>query len=632
MNLPRWRSSFATLLLLVLVLPIVAACGGQAAVAPTTEPAATAAGGDTTTEATTAATEEAPAATMEEATPEATEAATEEATPEATEEATPEATEAAGTGTEGAAGADEVSPQPDTFRVNFSEPDNIDPQKASFVDEIGFIMLNYQPLMTFDTELKVVPGAAESYELSEDGQTFTFTLRPDQTYSDGEPLTAENFEYAFKRECDPNVAGEYQTIVFPIVGCQEFAEAFTTAGLTVTDEAQLEELREQVGVNALDENTLEVRLKEAAPYFLNVMALWVGAPTRQDLVEAGGENWWSDPANYIGNGPFQLVEWENQSRVLWERNENYAIEDRKPQFQYIEGSMTDESNVVFEAYRAGELDYIGLAAEDLEAVENDEELAAQRADVGGSCTFYLGFNNAVAPFDNKQVRQAFATALDREAWVSDILEGLGTPAYSFIPPGFPGHDPDETRFTFDQEAANELLDASGFDRSQEIKLTYASTARNKARNEYLAAMLQNNLGVTITLDPVDPTVYSSLFKDAETTPPMFILGWCADYPDPQNWTSLVFQTGGLTAGRVRYSSEELDRLTKEADVLPVDDPRRAELHAQAQDILVEDAPVAMFWHNVGPALVKPWITGLNQTPLDYFPGIFDLGSIQIQGE
>jgi oligopeptide transport system substrate-binding protein len=609
MNLPRWRNSFAFLLLLVLLVPILAACGGTAAVQPTAAPAAP------------AATE--PAAAPEAATAETpTEAPTEEAATEATEAPAEEATEAPTEEAAAGAGDGEVSPAGNVLRVNFSEPENVDPQKSSFVDEIRFIMLNYLPLMTFDTELKPVPGAAESYELSEDGKTFTFKLRPDQMYSDGEPLTAANFEYAWKRLCDPNTAGEYASIAFPVVGCEEFFSAFDTGGLTVTDEAQLQALRDAVGAKALDESTFEITLKDPAPYFLNVAALWVGAPVREDLVEAGGETWWSDPANFIGNGPFQLVEWENQSRVRFERNENYVLS--KPQFEAIEGPMSDESNVVFEAYKAGELDISGVAA--------DPELKAQLNEVAGSCTFYIGFNNTKAPFDKMEVRQAFAQALDREAYVRDVLQGLGVPAQSFIPPGFPGHDADEKQWAFDSAAAKQLLETAGYDANQEVKFTFAASARGQARAEYLAAMLQNNLGVKVTIDPVDPTVYTSLFKRDEDTPQMFFLGWCADYPDPQNWVSLVFQTGGISSDRINYSNPQLDELTKQADQLPLDDPKRAELYTEAQKLLVKDAPVAFLYHEAGPFLVKPWVKGLNSTPLDYFPGIFDLGSIEVVTE
>jgi oligopeptide transport system substrate-binding protein len=629
MNSPRWRQSFAYLLLLALLLPVLAACGGTAT-APTTESAATTAPAPAEpTVAEAEPTEEAPATeatmdtemTME---PEMTEEATEEATTEATED-----TDGAGTGGDDSTA---VSPVGNYLRVNFgAEPDNIDPQKASFVNEIGFIMLNYLPLMTFNTDLEPVPGAAESFELSEDGQTFTFNLRPDMTYSDGEPLTAENFEYAWKRLCDPNVAGDYTSIAFPVVGCEEYYTAFDSGEVTVTDEAELQTLRDGVGVEAVDENTLTIQLKEPAPYFLNVAALWVGAPVREDLVEAGGETWWFDPVNYIGNGPFQLTEWEHQSRVRWERNESYVLD--APTFEAIEGVMITEANVAFEAYRADELDIGGVSSEDLATVQEDEELSAQYEQSSGSCTFYIGMNNAAPPFDNREVRQAFAQAIDRESLAQDLEQGLALPTQSFIPPGIPGYDESIDLWTFDAAAAKEKLDAAGFDYNQEIKYTFSSTALGRARAEYIAAMLQNNLGVTITLDPVDPTVYTSLFKKAAAErPQMFFLGWCADYPDPQNWLSLVFQTGGISADRLNFSNEQFDQLTQQADLLPVDDPERAELYKQAQVLLVEEAPVAFVYNDTVNSLTKPWVTGINRTPLDYFPGIFDLDSIQIRTE
>jgi len=624
MNSPRWRHSFAFLLLLALVLPILVACGGTAA--PETAAPTTAAEPTTAPEAP-APTEaaEAPAeATME---PEAEATMEPEMTmeAEATEDTEGEAT---GTDTE----STEASPVGNYLRTNFgAEPDNVDPQKASFVGEIRFIMLNYLPLMTFNTDLEPVPGAAESYELSDDGKTFTFNLRPDMQYSDGEPLTAENFEYAWKRLCDPNTAGDYASIAFPVVGCEEFFTAFDSGEVTVTDETDLEALREAVGVQAVDENTLTIELKEAAPYFLNVAALWVAAPFRQDLIEAGGENWWSDPANYIGNGPFQLTEWEHQSRVRFERNENYVL--AKPQFEAIEGAMITEGNVAFEAYRSGELDIGGVGSEELATVQGDEELSAQFTQSPGSCTFYVGFNNAAPPFDNKEVRQAFAQAIDREGIARDLEEGLALPTLSFIPRGIPGYDESETLWAFDAAAAKEKLDAAGFDYSQEIKYTFSATSTNRARAEYFAAMFQNNLGVTITLDPVDPTVYSSLFRrTAAEKPQMFFLGWCADYPDPQNWTSLVFQTGGIAADRINYSNPQLDEMTQQADLLPVDSEERAQLHKDAQHMLVEDAPVAFVYNDTTNILIKPWVTGIELTPLDYFPGIFALDQIQIRTE
>ena len=524
-----------------------------------------------------------------------------------------------------------VSPAGNVLRLYWNvEPEHIDPQKAQGGTPTNFVVLNYLTLMTYDTALKVVPGAAERVTIAPDGSTFTFTLRPNQTYSDGAPLTAANFEYAFKRLCDPEIAAPYASIAYPIVGCQAYAEAITTSGLTTTQRAELAALREQVGVKALDDRTLEVRVEQAGPFFLNVFALWIGAPVRQDLIEAAGEDWWFDPANYIGNGPFQLVEWDHAGYARFERNPRFVLPDQQPTLEAIEALMVGDSGSAFAAYRAGELDIINVEPEDIMVVENDPALQAQRIDSNGSCTNWLGFNTSRAPFDDKRVRQAFAQALDREGWVRDILKGLGRPAYSLVPPGLPGHDADERRYELDPAAARRKLAEASFDMAQEITLTYAGGGRNHASNEYLAGMLQRNLGVKIVLNPLEGAGLRAVFRDPATVPPLTIGSWCADYADPQNFLSLVFQTGGVFSGTRGWSNARFDALTHDADALPLDDPRRAELYAEAQRLLVDETPVAFFWYPTVPLLVQPWVKGLQLTPLDLLPGIFDLGSIRIE--
>ncbi|MDQ5854417.1 MAG: peptide ABC transporter substrate-binding protein [Chloroflexota bacterium] len=529
----------------------------------------------------------------------------------------------------GAAG-DARSPAGNVLRLNFFvEPTTLDPQQATNVSDIQLIMLNYLPLMTFDTALKLVPGAAAQVDISDEGQTLTFKLHPDQQFADGAPLTAAHFEYAWKRVCDPLIAAGYVSIAYPIIGCQEYAEAITTNSLTVTDVAALQELRDQVGVHALDDDTLEIKLKEQAPYFLYVTALFIGVPVREDLIARGDAAWWSDPATYVGNGPFQLTEWEHDHRVRFERNPHYVLSDRSPKLEAIEGLMIPETNVAFEAYLTDELDIIDLFGSLLPRVEADPQLQSQRVDTPGSCTYFLQFNTTAPPFDKKAVRQAFAQALDREGWARDIGKGLRTPALSFIPRGQPGHDPTERRYTFDPAAAKQKLAASGYDMSQPLKLTYFGSSSNEASHQYLAAMFQNVLGVKITLDPVEPSIFGSLFESPATLPQLTMGDWCADYPDPQNWLSVAFRTGGVVAATIGWSNPKFDELTAEADKLRIDDPRRAQLYQEAQRLLVEEAPVAFFVDTNMHRLVKPWVKGLNATPLDYVPGLFSLETLEI---
>lgn len=619
MQLQNWRKSAAFVLLFVLIMPILAACGGTTPA--TNEPAATTA--PAAAEATTA-----PA--------EATVAPTEEA---AGAEATAEPTTAAEEPTAAPEGGSDVNATPGVLRIAYSaEPDNWDPQRASFVGEIQRIMLNYQALMTFDKQMQPIPGQAESVEASADGKTYTFKIRPDSKYSDGSPLTAENFEYAWKRLADPEIAGEYQFIACGVIeGYSEYAASTcadaegNTKTITEVQALDLEALREGVGVNAVDDSTLEIKLVDPAPYFLSMAALWIGVPVREEDA-ANGEEWFRDIANYVGNGPFKITEFEEGSSVTWERNENYSGPLGPVKLQGIQQTLIADGAVAFQAYKNGELDIGGVAAEDLAAIEGDATLSKELIDVPGSCAFYLGFNLAKAPFDNIKVRQAFAQSFDREAWVRDVLGGLGVPTYSLIPPGFPGFQEDLQTWPFDPAAAKAALAEAGFADASAlppIKLTYSSSPRNKVRFEWIANQLKTNLGVDVTLDPVDPTAYTALTK---TDPPqMFSLGWCADYPDPQDFLTVVFKTGGISAGRTGYSSEEFDDLVTQADK-EQDATKRAELYAQAQELLVQDAPVVFTSNDKGPVLVKPYVKGITDdtiTPLDYILGFFNLQELDV---
>jgi len=591
MSIRTLRNTAAVALMLVLIVPLLAACGGTPAAAPATAvPAPTAAA----TKAPAVAPTTAP--------------------------------------TEVAAGAAEAG----VLRRNLGgEPDNIDPQQASFTGEIQFIMMAYQGLMTFDKDMKPIPAAAESVSASTDGLKYTFKIRPGSKYSDGTPLTAKNFEYAWHRLANPETAGQYQSLPCGIIkGYSEWSAA-ACQGKTMTDTMALDlkKLEADYGVKAIDDNTLEIELTAPAPYFLSMAALWIGVPVREEDA-AKGSDWWYDPANYIGNGPFVLKEWDHDNKVIWEPNPNYNGPLGPVKLKKVEYFMISESQVAFQAYQNGELDILGVAAEDLGTVESDPVLSKDVINNVGSCTFGFYLNPQKAPFDNVKVRQAFAQAFDREAWIKDINNGIGHATQSFIPPGFPGYQADLQPWPFDAAAAKKTLADAGFPNGKglpEIKLTYASSARANARFEWVANQIKANLGIEATLDPVDPTAYTALTKDKATTPQMYYLGWCADYPDPQNWISL-FQTNGLLASRINYSNAALDKLIKQADV-EQDTAKRADLYAKAQKILVEDAPVVFLQNDGGPVLVKPYVKGVTEqtiTPIDYWLGFFNLPNVDVQ--
>jgi oligopeptide transport system substrate-binding protein len=242
----------------------------------------------------------------------------------------------------------------------------------------------------------------------------------------------------------------------------------------------------------------------------------------------------------------------------------------------------------------------------------------------GSCTFALMFHQLKEPFTDPAVRAAFSYGLDRDAWVADVLQGLGAPALTWIPPGFPGYQEGETRFGFDADKAMQTLTDAGYtvDNGQLMKggtafpleFTFSDSPRNRTRYEWLAAKYKEILGVDIPLNPVEATTYTNLTKDVNTAPQFFILGWCADYPDPQNWLSVYWKTGAF-GERIGFSNAQMDELMTQADG-ELDAEKRAELYAQAQDMLVEGGYVAFLYNNVNTYLVKPWVEGVTSTPMD----------------
>jgi len=403
-----------------------------------------------------------------------------------------------------------------------------------------------------------------------------------------------------------------------------------TKTITEAKALDLAKLRDGVGVKAVDDNTLTIELVNPAPYFLSMAALWIGVPVREDDAANVQDLVTGVPEHFIGNGPFMLTEHEQGTKATWEANPNYQGPLGPVKLKGIEMAMIADSAVAFQAYKNGELDIGGVAPEDLAAVQGDAALSKEVVDLPGSCTFYLGFNVNKPPFDNVKVRQAFAQAFDRDAWVRDVFSGLGAPTQTFIPPGFPGYEKSD-QWKFDPAAAKQSLADAGFadlTKLPEIKLTFSSSARNKVRFEWVANQIKQNLGVDAKLDPVDPTAYTALVKDPKTTPQMFYLGWCADYPDPQDWLTLVFKTGGSASGRIGWADKQFDDLVTKADIEP-DAAKRADLYAQAQKLLIDEAPVAFTSNDINKALVKPYVKGVKVTPLDYIPGFFNLPNLEV---
>jgi oligopeptide transport system substrate-binding protein len=529
----------------------------------------------------------------------------------------------------------EVTPVPEAkpavLRINLGTyPDTIDPQKSSFVNEIAHLKLIYEGLTKFNEKLETVPGSAEKWVYSPDGMTLTFTLRKDLKYSDGSLLNAKRFEYSIKRNIDPATAGEYAAITDEIKGAPEWRGGDEAAKAIVDESVKATHADGAACADYEDAacDTLVLTLSKPAPYFHTIMGIWVAFPAKEENITTGGENWWNGSKFQVGNGPYILKSLEPFVRGYFTPNPNYWGGVGKVDIEY---SYIVDTAVAFEAYKNNEFDIIVGAAEDVATIKADPQMSTELKQYPGSCTYAVMFHQLKEPFTDQKVREAFTMAFDRDAWVRDVLKNVGSPTLTWIPKGYPGYKEGETRWAYDPEKAKAALAASTYgsvDKLPPIELTFSDSPRNRTRYEWLAAKWKEVLGVDAKLNPVEATTYTALTKDVKTAPAAFVLGWCADYPDPQNWLSVYWKTGGF-GERIAYSNADFDKLVNAADV-ELDPAKRADLYQQAQDVLVDSIPGAFVWNNINSYLVKPWVKGIVTTPQDSgWPGDINPSGITI---
>ncbi|MBL8128580.1 MAG: peptide ABC transporter substrate-binding protein [Chloroflexia bacterium] len=504
-----------------------------------------------------------------------------------------------------------------------SYPDVVDPQKSSTTPEIDILQLVYEGLTRLDANQETVPGAAESWEYNDDATQITFKLRPGLTYSDGSPLTAENFRYAVERTCDPGTAGEYQYLLFEVKGCADLAGLAADADGNPKEftPAEHDAAVASLGVKAVDDLTLQIDLTNPAPYFHTIAALWVFFPVKQEIAAKDPDNWWKKAENHLGNGPFTVTGVEEGQEWTFAANDNYW--QGRPRLDGIVYRYVDEAAVALEAYRAGDLDIVQLGSDQILEVEADPELAQAFVTYPQAGTQFLAMNLAQEPFNDKKVREAFAYAIDRETLCADLRSGDCLPTVSFIPAGLPGAI-ETGQYAFDPEAAKQALAESSYggpDKLPEIKLYYNSDYEERGQqSEWIAGEIRDILGITLTLEPMEGAALTALRKDPKTHPQLLYFGsWYQDYPDPQNWLS-AFWTCNSSLNTVGYCNEAFDTLTHSGDTT-IDPAARLPFYQQAGQLLIDDVPAAFLLNPSGIFVVNPEVNGYTPTPSEVeWPG------------
>jgi oligopeptide transport system substrate-binding protein len=503
----------------------------------------------------------------------------------------------------------------------------IDPNRASWANERSVIMQCFDGMLAFDHDLALIPMVAKEIPtvdnngISADGKTYTFKMKTNVTWSDGTKVTAKDFEYSIKRMLSPDLAAEYASFYFDIVGAEDYYSA------TDKTDAEKSTLRDAVGVKATDDYTLQIKLNDPLPTFLNLMALWPSYPVRQDIIEKYGDNW-TTPPNYIGNGPFILSEWVQQDHYTFVPNQNYW--GTKPYLTKITFKEITDANVALAAYKNNELDMSGVPGGTEKATMADPTLSPDIQRKAQLVTYAFQFNVTKAPYDNKLLRQAIATAIDRVAFVDQVRGGVGTPALSWIPPGMPGYDPNlGSQYDFNVTKAKALLVQAGYTNPKDVKIKfqYANTGANPTIAAFFQAQMKDNLGIDLELEPMDPKAYSALYNAKEFD--IGFTGWGADYPDPDNWLPQLYMTGAGN-NKTGYSSAQFDAVAEQA-LKELNETKRLQLWADAQKIVVDDCPMAYVFNRETFVLQKSWVKNLFISGMDgSLPGDMFLREAYIQ--
>jgi ABC-type transport system substrate-binding protein len=490
------------------------------------------------------------------------------------------------------------------FRLAQQEPpDPFDPATLSDNRSIELAQNVFDGVTQInERNLSIAPALASSYKVSGNGRVYTFVLRRGVTYQDGRSLTAQDMVYSLNRALNPAVKSQYAFFLSPVLGADAVA-----AGKKKT----------VAGVKALDSRRLQITLKQATPYFPALASMWPYWAVDQPSVDQFGKKAF-DPPNVNGTGAFRLVSQVVDNSYVFEANPRYFL--GRPKVNRVEVTIVPDPAAQLARYRAGEFDVIqNLDAATYLQVQRDSQLRKQLHIRPILRTVWINMSNDKEPFSNALVRRAFNRAIDKKALVRVALRGLGSPAHTFLPPGMPGSVAGSRRPTpFSPKTAQQLLAQAGFpggDGFPNVTMSFNARSDFQAVAEFVQSELKKNLGVNITLKPRPSKVFNSELGDPATRPPMSLYSFGLDYPDPQEQHEYLGVSGpNGFANYAAYKSAKFDRLIATAN-RTVSFKKRMQLHRQAENTYLNDAPVVPLYNTIATWLAKPGVRGFTVTPL-----------------
>jgi len=503
------------------------------------------------------------------------------------------------------------------FRFTISsEPPSLDPalstDSQSYILGLGL----YEGLFRLNPEGTSEPALAESIVVSADGKTYTFKLHQGAKWTNGDPVTAHDFEYSWKRTLAPETAADYAYMLYYLENGEKY-----NAGEASADE---------VGVKALDDYTLEVKLESATPYFLDILAHSSYWPVNKNVVE-GRPDWATDIKTLVTNGPFKVTEWQHGGKLVFEKNPDYYNKD-KINFDKVTVLMVEEDSTVFNLFKTDQIDWIGAQAGSVPTDQVTQVLQSGEAKVMPiASTYYYIFNTTKKPFSNAKIRKAFAMAIDRQAIIDNVTKANQEPAFALVPPSIRGVEgksfrelyPDSGYFQENVEEAKKLLaeglQEEGLSKFPEVTLLYNTNEGHKAIAEAIVDQWRKNLGVEVKLGNQEWGTFletrDALQYDIARS------GWGADYNHPISFSyDLIHSKSGNNDGA--YANPQVDQLLEQA-IASSDEKTVMANIAEAEKIAIaDDMAILPIYYYTTVTMVKPGIVDVVSDYAGYLNWVF----------
>ncbi len=484
----------------------------------------------------------------------------------------------------------------------------LDPAQGPDQNSAIAVGMIYSGLVRFDKNLNVVPDQA-TYNISSDEKTYTFTLKPGITFSDGTPVTAQSYVYSLTRALLPEVQSPIATLFEgPIVGANEVNTGKTKV---------------LAGVKALNDTTLQITLTKPTAYFLQVLATSICFPLNQKIIGQYGQmNWVNHAAgNGIGTGPFMVKEWDHNVKMVLVPNPHYY--GTKTKLREVDMLFVNDLSTAFKTYQAGQYNFEwNILPSDLLVAKNMSGFKSTSL----LQTDLLFFNNKMPPFDNVAVRQAFAYATNKQILTTAIFKGAAVAAPTIIPPGMPGYQKNYAGLAYNPDKAKALLQSVYPDVTKVPSITFSYPNAQVSTSEAVALqqMWQTALGIQVKLLPVELTAYN--METANHQVQFGFIQWTADFPDPYDWLTLNL-TSSSPNNSGSWSNPTFNTTVMQAEQATGD--ARIALYNQAEQIAITDVGWLPLDHEAMAAVIPSWIHGvsLNNTGL-YFGDWSDVYLLQ----